>query len=401
MVSISDSTNKTSKTRTLQIFVVGLSLFFLFFPLIHDVLPVFKELAPYGVAQVENRLKFSKKAFMKSKFQKKADELAKKQSGFWKPFTELGNEKLLHLFNQITAFHNNSVFMGQDDQLVQTIHLSAFNRAYDKSLFENKTKERLTIIKLLQDYQASRGKSLITLISPNVMEVYPETVPDRYISSTRLQSQSSYEQMKVMLDQHGINYIDGPKILIDAKKDYPFRMFGRTASHWNDVASCLVLLELNKTLQSKKTASFPSFSCTPWNYQMPPRGKDLDLLNIANLLFPSLQYEPLPYVEVLDADIQARNKLKLPEVTMSGTSYLFAFADAMKRHNLSSNFVHYFYYRQRRSKDMKGFGPLRKKEMDWQEILNRDITIIDAQMRQPTSIGYGFVEDAMRFINNK
>jgi hypothetical protein len=134
---------------------------------------------------------------------------------------------------------------------------------------------------------------------------------------------------------------------------------------------------------------------------MPPRGKDLDLLNIANLLFPSLQYEPLPYVEVLDADIQARNKLKLPEVTMSGTSYLFAFADAMKRHNLSSNFVHYFYYRQRRSKDMKGFGPLRKKEMDWQEILNRDITIIDAQMRQPTSIGYGFVEDAMRFINNK
>jgi hypothetical protein len=388
-----------SSNQVQQCIVICITFVFLFFPILHDLKPIFKENAPYGVAHIDNKLTLSKKAFLSGKFQKKASDLAKKRSGYWKPFTLIGNQLLLIGFNQITAFHNNSVFMGNDGQLIQTMHLSAFNRLPDKSIDSTKTAERIKKIKFLQDYQAAKGKSVVTVISPNVIELYPETLPDRYKSDERDSLKSSYELMKQQLDNAGINYIDSPKILLELKDKYPFKMFGKTASHWNDVASCLVLSQLNDSLLKRSTANFPDFKCEPWEFESPPRDKDLDLIKIANLLFPSMYYEPMPYVRISSDKVENNKKLKLPEVTLSGSSYLFAFAEAMNKFNLSSNHVHYFYYRQRRSKGMRGFGPLRKKEMDWGKILDREITIIDAPMRQPTSFGYGFVEDAYNYLN--
>jgi hypothetical protein len=374
---------------------IGVTLVFcvlLGFPLFNDLTGLVAEKAPHGIAQIENKLRFSVPSFLNKRYQKKATELAKKRSGYWGPFTLIGNQILLSAFYQISAFYNGSIIWGADGQVIQTAHLNHFNRRPDVTIDAKKLEARFLKLKQLQDEQQKRGKAVIVLISPNVIELYPQSVPDSFIDKTRLDRKSSYEHTKKRMDELNIRYIDGPQILEQAKSKYPFRLWAKTAAHWNDVASCLVMSELNQKLINESLPSFDSFSCENWTMHYPPKNKDLDLIKLANVRFPHWYYEQTPYIDISkDPD---RKKLKKPRVVMVGTSYLFAVSEMLKSRKLSDRFVHYFYYRQRTAQNTKGLHRLVKQHIPWKEVLDREITIIDAPMRQTSSLGYGFVEDA-------
>ena len=371
-------------------------LAFFSFPLLHDLKPIIHERAPYGVAEVHNRLRFSFAAYFSGRYQKKAEELAKKQSGLWYPFTLLGNQLLLSGFNQITPFHNDSVFMGANRQLVQSIHLSAFNNTPDPEIESEKTRHRIEKLKALQDYQNKRGKSVVALISPNVTALYPETVPSRYLAKNRALRTASYKDFKKKLDQAGVLYIDAIEVLnTQLQERYPFRLYGPTASHWNDVASCEVLKRINEKLRELKTKALPEFNCDSWQYEYPPRSKDLDLLKVANLLMPEAHYEKMPYVQV-DEKTKERKTEGLPRVTMAGTSYMFAFNELMSRLRLTKNHVHLFYFKSRLKKGRTKPRKLNRQTLDWRAILDREIIIVDAPLRDPAILGYGFIEAAVR-----
>jgi len=375
--------------------VVSFCILFFSFPVIHDLFPTFRELPPFGVTQITPTLSLNRQSYVTRAYQRKAEQLAKKRSGLWRPFTLIGNEIVFRGFNQVTPFHSGSVFMGGDGQLVQTLHLDSFNRKAARKGEGKKVLEQLSNLKLLQDFQAKRGKSVIAVISPNVTEIYPETVPKRYRAAGREKRDSAYDRFKRDADRIGINYVDGPKILMQAKQNFPFRMYARTGSHWNDVASCLVLQQLNEQLKKAGTANLPEFECTPWNLEFPLRDKDIDLLKIANLFLPERLYEPAPYVQFTPVP----KSTKRPVITMSGSSYLFAFAESFKKRNLSEDHVHYFYYRQRKSRNSPKFIDIQRNKMPWDVILNREITIVEAPMRGPSAIGYGFIADAVKNLD--
>jgi hypothetical protein len=387
-----------SQAQTIQISTTLFVLAFVSFPLLHDLKPIIHERAPYGVAEVPNRLKFSFEAYFAGRYQKKAEELAKKQSGFWYPFTLLGNQLLLGGFNQITPFHNDSVFMGANGQLLQSIHIPAFNNLPDPRIESEKTRIRIEKLKRLQDHQNKRGKSVIALISPNVTALYPETVPDRYLAKNRDQRTPSYKDFKKKLDEAGVLYIDAVEVLTtQVQAKYPFRLYGQTASHWNDVAACEVLKRINEKFSEQKTKAFPEFNCDAWQYEYPPRSSDVDLLRVANLLTPSNYFEKMPYVQV-DERTKNRGTKEFSRVTMAGSSYLFAFNELMSRLRLTKGHVHLFYFKSRLRKGETQPQKLNRQDLDWRTILDREIIIVDAPMRDPAILGYGFIEAAVRNI---
>jgi hypothetical protein len=177
-------------TRKLAIFsrskeIVGVLLFLaiIAFPLTNDFLGLIPEPAPFGVAQIPNNLDLSFKSFFSGRYQKTASELAKKRSGFWSPLTKLNNQILYSVFNQVSAFHNPSVILGNGNQLIQPMYFSAYNK--NASFDKQKYNKRVKMIKRISEHQSKNNKSVFVLITPNNLFVNPDIVPTRYRHSER------------------------------------------------------------------------------------------------------------------------------------------------------------------------------------------------------------------------
>ena len=70
----------------------------------------------------------------------------------------------------------------------------------------------------LYNHQKSVGKSLLLVISPNLINLYPELIPNIYIDSTRVKREDEYEVLIRLLNKHKIPYVDTFQILKDLKE---------------------------------------------------------------------------------------------------------------------------------------------------------------------------------------
>lgn len=367
--------------------ILGVLLFaaIIAFPITNDLLGFINKPAPFGVAQVPNNLNLSFKSFFSGRYQKIASELAKKRSGLWSPLTKLNNQILYSVFTQVSAFHNPSAVLGNGNKLIQPMYFSAHNNKakFDKQKF----RKRLERIKRIHDHQSKRNKSLFVLITPNNLFVNPEVVPSRYTNPGRDKKQSSYEKALSILDNKSVEYIDTVKELKESRTNYPFSFWGPSASHWNDVGSCLAL---NQILL--KTNNQP-INCNDYKLE-PARSVDRDLYEIANLIFaPSLDVK-MPYV----SSAQRREKPVFNKVILVGTSYLFSLHEQFLRWNLAKEVEHLFYYRQIKRNSERGFRNLDKRKYDFKDTLNADLILIDAPSHAPAALGYKFVEDLHTYM---
>lgn len=363
-------------------------------PLANDAVGFLPERAPHGIAPAKPALPFSVEALMKRSWQKRLEIRAKKESGLWAPLLSLGNEIFIAIFGQTSAFYNGSVLYGREGYLFQAAHLGGFNRS--ERFRGKKTEARYRAFKELQDLLAERGKTLVLVLTPNLIALYPELVPDIFRDPRREARASEYLQTKQLLDRLGVQYVDTFAELEKLKSGSPIRFFTRSGSHWNDLGSCLALQAINSRLQELGGARFREFSCESWRLEKTPRGKDRDLVEIVNLFFPERFYAPAPYVDIQFKEPQPE---RAPRVLLVGTSYLFALSEHIHDWKLSSDQILYFYYRQWRRGGQRKFFNLRKPEIDWQAILDRDLILINVGVGSPAAAGYGFVEDALRAIN--
>jgi hypothetical protein len=116
---------------------------------------------------------------------------------------------------------------------------------------------------------------------------------------------------------------------------------------------------------------------------------------VANLWNVERFLDPTPYVDISFEDPEVGEK---PRVLLVGTSYLFAIHDHLVTWGLVDESVFYFYYRSVRRSGSRAMSPLRKNGLNWTEVLDRDIFIINVGMNSPGAIGYGFLDDALKGI---
>jgi hypothetical protein len=199
-------------------------------------------------------------------------------------------------------------------------------------------------------------------------------------------------------DQKGIAYVDTVDILKEARGKVPFRFFAPSASHWNDVASCLGLNAINRKLKEMGGSSFRAFSCDNYTVEPEPRSKDRDLLQIANVLFPKRFHQPTPYVSI---SYQEPEPATQPATLLVGTSYLFALSEHLHDWNLAKAHKLYFYFRQWRFGGEQSFHPLPRKSVNWDEVLSNDIIIVNVGIGNPVTIGYGFIEAALAELKKR
>jgi hypothetical protein len=302
----------------------------------------------------------------------------------------LANEIYSRGFGQISAFNVGSVRVGHDNHLFQSTHLSVLNHKRPKNI--NKLQQRVADIKDLQDGLKARGKSLIIAVTPNMAHLYPELIPSGYLDPTREKRVHPYGLVEKAFKEKGIVYVDTANVLKEAQSKVPFRFFAPSASHWNDVGSCLGLLAINSKLKEMGGRHFRSFSCDNYTVEPEPRSKDRDLLRIANVLFPKRFHRPTPYVSVTYQEPEPTTQ---PRTLLVGTSYLFALSEHLHNWNLAKAHKLYFYFRQWRSGSERSFRTLSQKSINWDEVFSNDIIIVNVGIGNPVTIGYGFIEAAL------
>lgn len=369
---------------------------FLCFPIANDIRPVIHERAPHGMPMAYPAPPLTKASFMSRSWQRAVEPRAKRSSGLWYPLTLLANEIYARAFGQISAFNHGSVRLGNDNHLFQTAHLSALNHKSPKNL--KKLPQRAADIKELQERLKARGTTLLIVVTPNMATLYPELIPSGYLDPSREQRKHPYEEVESAFDEKGIAYVDTVDVLRAASSRYPFRLFAPTASHWNDVASCLALEAINSKLKDLRGASFRAFSCDRYTIEDGPRSKDRDLLEIANLLFPERLNAPTPYVQV---DYLEPEPKEQPSTLLVGTSYLFALSEHLHDWNLAKSHNLYFYFRKWRKGGESAFHALTRNSLNWDEIFSNRIIIVNVGIGNPVTIGYGFIEAALTELRKR
>ena len=332
------------------------------------------------------------KTLLNESFQKKFEQWFTRGNGLWPWMVRLSNQLYFSGFGQISGGYNGSVLVGKGGFLFQPMYLKAFNRS--KSA---KRRELEAVVRDLRDVQqllAARHVPLVFLVSPNAIGLYPELVPSQYRDPTRLMRKNSYDIVRPLLDQYGINYVNSFEYFQRRRDSLGFRVFEPTGSHLNDVGSCQETNLLLSKIEEISTKKFDHFPCEPVVWREPPAGAEIDLLEIANLLWPQTAWQPAPYVESKGRRDRREGR---PRILLVGTSFLFAVQHQLEKHHVTSRAPLFFYYRQVRERSGDPFRTLTKARIDWpRDILSYDAIVLQANQASIGAVGYGFLTDALR-----
>ena len=380
--------------RLLAAFVV---VFFLFLaaPLIQITLRPFPRAeVPYGLNAPPSRPAFSLKGFGTERYQKKFEGWFSRGNGLWGYLVRVSNQLNYSLFNQVSTHYRTTILAGKEGHLFQPMYLPSFNRK--KMARPKKYIKSVRALGRLQRLLAQRGKTMVSLISTNMPALYPELVPDYFTDPTRLSRKNSYEVVRPLYDQFGVNYVDAHEYLSRLVPTAGIRFFEPTASHWNNLGSCLATGALIGKIEGLLGRKMKKFACAPYVLTYPPRGWDLDLVRIANLLFPERTYKPAPQIEprtLADGD-----EFK-PRILFVGSSFVFSVLNHFKKHEIAEDFTFYFYYRQVRDSSHRQLRALRRQDIDWErDVFSHDVIVLERNMASIGDMGFSFVKDAIKHL---
>lgn len=382
-----------NQQRKILFYILTLVLF-LFLPIFQLLFGFFSPTYLHGIELPKTYVKFNYRSFREESFQKSLEEYLVKSNELWGYALQIGNQFYYSIFNQVSPKLNNSVLSGNDGQFFQSMYLSSYNKS--RKLNIDKMHMQVDRLKLVSEDLKRRGKLLILLISPNTIHLYPESLPNSYKTKVHVSEINSYELFMPEIEKSGVLYFDTTDFLVSLKdKNYKYQgaFFQKTGSHLNDIGVCHQVNGI-LNLSSKKFLNVPKLlNCNDFEYIYPPLKRDIDLIEIANLLYPERYFFPSPKLNQKDPNLESANE-KL-NFLMIGTSFLFGIQNALEVNHISNRATLYFYNKTYRERYKDQFIP--KKISNWVvETEKYDVIIVEANHSFLSRMGYGFLKEYLR-----
>ncbi len=366
-------------------------MLFLFMPILQMLTKAIDPVNLNGIEPVTKYEHLSKASFASGKYQKAIERYLVKSNSLWSYALTLGNQFYHDFFQQISPNLNNSVLVGNDGYFFQSMYLGSFNRR--KPIDIPRSDILIARLKEFDEYLKSRGITLVLLVSPNLINVYPEYLPKSYVDPTRLERQNTYDYFTPRLTESNLNFIDSFKIIKDLadKEDSP-RYFQPTGSHLNDLGACIQVNEIMKVIEKTKNQRAEYLDCSNYVMKYPPLTKDIDLVDIANLAFPESTYVPSP--ELMEQKVGFSDDYK-PSMLLVGSSFLFGVQEQLERFEIAKRSTLLFYNRNvRESSSQKMKGKPRKN--NWIEKLSDyDVVLLEVNLSSLGRMGYGFSKEVL------
>ena len=209
---------------------------------------------------------------------------------FW---VRLDNQISYSLFSQIEKRNGGTqLVVSPDDWFYEQQYIEY--STCPSSLSEQELRTRIERMRRVQDKLAKRGIPILVIVGPNKAEIYPEHIPASYFAQhTPAATTTGFELARPQLQAAGIDFIDGPELFALWKREGMQDLFARSGTHWSYNSARLIWAEIRARLNPRIARPIPEFPIGRVR-QSRPLGNDRDLLELANLLVPSVAEHSIP-----------------------------------------------------------------------------------------------------------
>ena len=282
-----------------------------------------------------------------------------------------GREILIRGYNQFlySAFDKSymskeEIIHGRHGDLFQSWYVQVFD--HDIDLIQSKEAEALVVMmKDLSERLKNVGSCFVFVITPSKASVYPEDIPDRYL--TRLnrgdQRQSNYDILVPLLKKYNIPYVDGRQITFEHKNGMPVRAFATTGTHWTRAVAFYSTVPLLQTIGREARREMPEFSESVICIDGRPDKEDDDLYRLLNLAEKPSERYLHPAFKIADNWSKRKGVL-----TFVGGSFVGQIESDIEAAEIFECINHYFYFKNVRYRYPGGVGsPVDENSIPWKE----------------------------------
>ena len=316
------------------------------------------------------------------KYQIKKDKYFHDVFGLRSIFIRIRNQIDFSLFQQV---HADDFVIGKNNDIFWGWY---FNSYSGRDFIGSKAlKEKLGILKAIQDSLAEHNKTLLIVIAPSKDNYFQEDLPD----SVRKGDSSNYLISLNTLKMDGLNYIDFNSYFLSLKGKALAPLFYKYASHWTSYGAYLAGDSIISKIENLRNIKMQHL---PWKNQIiqeRPSGDELEMENDMNLVF-SFKHEPFGHPEPLEHIDSTKNNLSAMVV---GDSFFWALRDHFSFWDYFSNGIFWYYSWHVYPKGNKDTHDNLNIES---ELKKNDVFILLATEANITKLGFDFPAQVSKIL---
>lgn len=197
-------------------------------------------------------------------------------------------EYLIPIRNEITyrilhSSPNINVVIGKENDLHGEGYIETETQIYNPM-----TKEDINMLveKLIQINKklARKEKKLFIFITPSKADIYPENIPDKYLSiAPKEKVDSSYKLFIEALERENLFYYDSIPYAKELKEKSEVRVFTKCGMHWSNAAAAFCDKKLVESMEEQLEINLPEI-CVTYERCEEPVTSDADLYGLLNLI---------------------------------------------------------------------------------------------------------------------
>jgi hypothetical protein len=339
----------------------------------------FPRIKPLQGVYVESNPVFNLENYLNFEFQKEAMTYIDQNFGYRPDLIRFYNQFMFSFFNQSQG---NGVVVGKDQYLYEFWFI-------DESMGGNFMSwediiETVDKVSVIRNFLKNYDTELLVVLAPGKSYYYPEYVPDYY---QRKSEYTNYSRFANYFHESDVPTFDVNKWFMKLKGSEKAPLFPKTGTHWSYYGAELAadsILGISEQLLNRKLNRF-SIESLEWSKN--PKGDDIDLERLSNLIFPIKQI-PHAYPKLKHNIID--KKEDRPNMTVIADSFFWLLFD----NSLNNSFKNIWYWYYYNSVFPNGyFETVNDLNVDLQ-IKNTDMVMLLATTAGLYKFGYGFVEDA-------
>lgn len=381
--------------RSLLRYIPICFLMCLIIPVLQGIFKIVPEVRVAGATINAERFAWSFSTWFDGSFQENFETWLDEHIGFRGWFIKTDNEINFRIFRYISGSGNTKMILGRENYLFERDYVYIGNTRPRTSIVE--IERKVARLKLFQEYAKKKGITVLFIVSPNKARIYAEYLPAVYKDPRfNYEKVTDYDRVLPLLSKYDIDYIDGFEKFFTYRKDKSDQVFLKTGTHWSSYGACLFTVDLIREIELKSKKDLTDISCDPAMVDRNPYKADRDLADLMNVWSKKTLngITPHPTIQVLQ-----EGKTK-PSMFVVGDSFMWTVLAVMDRVSLykERDFL-YYYFRNARYPENVSLE-LNKEMINWEkDIFSKDIILIEASETALEQIGFGFLEDAEKYIH--
>ncbi len=367
----------------------------------------------HGVVKSIDRPVLGFKAWWDGRFQRQVQGTEQTEGwldrhvGFRSVWIKTDNQISFSLFREIPVTVNpQKIYLGKDNWLYEEDYVDNYLGVdvAPRELFRRFAAD----LRALQDELGRRNVTMLLVISPSKATHYPEHLPDWIVRERDLLRRhdpdraSNYELLSPLLQQQGVHCVDAVARFHQEREQQEkagqeYRLFPRGGTHWSYYGASLIATEILQRLRELTGKDLVQLGCQGVSVDCKTTGTDNDLGDMLNLWTPWVTKGPTPHPDLVAAAGDFR-----PDVLWVGDSFSNTLTELMDRYGVYRRRDLLFMFGQRITYPGGQTQPVDRAAFDWQqELLTRDVVIVEINEAQLYRRAYGFVSGALEFFRSQ